>query len=168
MEKHYYEKHWHVRHILTNDYNFNYTGVGDNGEECFFKKGFLRDERLYVHPMFCSYSMDGPNPQQSWVNRAHDIHIKSNPNSQTSQEDTFRELLKYLDIHSSPRNYNIRVKKQRAQAQLETSMEVFEKQRISLIDMARNPNVSLEAKSFIPDMYEQVTHAMMEISNFKI
>lgn len=168
MEKHYYKEWMHVQHVLTSQYGFEYTGIGNNAEECFHRKGD-RNEQIYVHTMFCSYYMDGPGPDK-WMNRPHDIHIKSNYNSEEEQALAFRKLLVYLDEYSPVQPYNKRRKGKpdRAQSQYETSMRALEDQRSYLIDMAANPNISLEAKEYIPSMYEQTTRAMMGISNFQI
>lgn len=96
-EKHCYKQYGHIIYILTKEFGFKYTGIGDNGEECFYKESDT-PERIYVHPMFCSYNMSMGN---SWdAERKYCFHFKSGFNSQSEQEVAFEKLINHLkQIH---------------------------------------------------------------------
>lgn len=55
METHFY-KNWElVKKALTEKYGFEYTGIGDNAEECFYKKNRNIEEYVYIHNQHCGY-----------------------------------------------------------------------------------------------------------------
>lgn len=92
--EHYYENHEEVIKILTTEYGFRYTGLGDNYEECFYKDSDT-PEQIYVHPMFCSYYM---SIGRHWsARRIHEANFKSNHSNAKEQKIAFRKLLVHLD-----------------------------------------------------------------------
>lgn len=93
-EKHYYQNHAHVINVLTEQYGFEYKGIGNNYEECFHKKAEIA-ERIYVHPMFCSYYQDG-SPTYPFIKPSR-VEFPSDRTSQRSQEDAFLELCVHLN-----------------------------------------------------------------------
>lgn len=109
-DKHFYKEHEMVKEVLTSKYGFEYTGLGDNSEECFHKSG-SNPESIYIHPMFCSYSMDSSDAIYGWRIRHHDQHFPSNHKSETSQTESFSRLLNYLDAVYKNGSPNIPYKK---------------------------------------------------------
>lgn len=97
--KHCYKQYGHIIYILTKHFGFEYTGIGDNGEECFYKESDT-PERIYVHPMFCSYSM---SMGREWnAERKYEFNCNSGLNSQSEQEVAFENLINHLkQIHGN-------------------------------------------------------------------
>ncbi len=81
---HCYTDYKHVIDVLTKEFGFEYDGIGDNGEECFYKNSNT-PEKIYVHPMLCSYTMrDG----KEWnSNEKYGFRIQSEFNSQSEQKE---------------------------------------------------------------------------------
>ena len=90
---HYYPNYKKVKKILTKKYGFRYTGIGDNAEECFYKAG-VKPESIYIHTMFCSYSMNSHAGGSGYENRPHDISFQTEHNN---HELSFAKLCNYLD-----------------------------------------------------------------------
>ena len=99
MRNHYYKNHEHVISVLTKEYGFKYTGLGDNYEECFFKDS-KTPEQIYVHPMGCSYYMF---ESKHWSSgRIHSADFQSNRDNEKDQEKAFMALLVHLDKFTVP------------------------------------------------------------------
>ena len=98
QEKPYYMNYKEATETLINKYGFKYTGKGDNAEECFYKEG-ARPERVFIHPMHCSFSMDSHSGVYGWQNRPHQVSFNSNYRSESSQKEALLKLFDYLDKH---------------------------------------------------------------------
>jgi len=148
MRDHIYKDHAHVIDVLTNQYGFEYTGIGDNGEECFHKQVGL-SEAIYVHPMFCSYRMDSSNniSNNPWQNKPHDVSFKSIYEIESTHKAAFKRLCAYLD------DYTVPVPNQ---WKIENTLKSIEARRQELVDMALDPNVNVDVKKQIPEIYEKV------------
>lgn len=149
MQKHYYENHQHVAVVLTTKYGFKYTGIGDNAEECFLKETNF-PERVFIHPMYCSYSMDSCKGIGGWINRPHDISFRSNYKDLKEQENAFAKLCCYLDEHSKKVDVVLTIEN------LILTLESLEEKRLTLIAMALDKNVSIESKKSIPLIYRNL------------
>jgi hypothetical protein len=154
MEKHCYKNHHEVIAILTLQYGFAYTGLGDNSEECFYKKTKEFSERVFVHPMFCSYSMD-PS-REGLSKRVHDVMFRSGFHDQKEQETAFLKLLAYLSEHSKepalpkkemPRDMQLIYQK----------VDEMTRVKASLITMAANAHTDEAVKNMIPSVYGNIT-----------
>lgn len=148
-EKHCYKNYLSVIAILTTQYGFKYTGIGDNGEECFHKKNEGHDETAYVHPMFCSYHCHSKNLHPDF---------KSDFNNQKEQEIAFKELCVYLDRFS--KKEELPLTKEILQAQL----DLLEEQRIEIVKIATNTEISIDSKKVIPLIYKYLIECQSTVS----
>lgn len=145
--KHCYKNHEHVIAILTKEFGFKYNGVGDNGEECFYKDG-PTPETIFIHPMFCKYYMDVSH--HIFAERIHRAEFKSDFDSQSQQKAAFLKLLAHIEgITKKPQTCL-------SKEDILIEIEVLEKKREELIQMALNPAVSIDSKKMIPLIYKAV------------
>ncbi|MCE9585050.1 hypothetical protein K8Q94_00275 [Candidatus Nomurabacteria bacterium] len=96
-KKHFYKNHEHVIYVLTTKYGFEYTGIGNNYEECFFKDSET-PERIFIHPMFCSYHMY--ESRKILSPRLHHVCFESDIKNKQKQKEAFNKLLLYIDKYT--------------------------------------------------------------------
>lgn len=161
---HAYQNHAHVILVLTTQYGFTYTGLGDNYEECFHKHSST-PEQVFVHPMHCSHYMDGaPTVIHPHSRKAN---FESEISDQESQAVAFRKLIVHLD------QFTVKIPLVLTAAQIEEQIQKglagLEATKIHLQDIVTDRN--FDTTKLIPAIYKNLTeyHFYLEqiMSRFK-
>lgn len=139
-------------------YGFRYTGIGDNGEECFYNDS-LRPERIFVHPMFCSYSMDSSRGTDGYKNRPHDVSFPSGFHNEEEQEKAFSKLLAYMG------DVTIKQPIVASKEDIAGTLLYLEEERLKLVDMTLSNKISVEGKKLIPQIYGSVISYQTTLSH---
>lgn len=93
-EKHCYRDYENVIAVMTSKYGFEYTGLGDNMEECFHKQTDTH-ETCFIHPMFVHYYMAADKLWNS--ERLYDFNIETKFEAVYEQRKAFALLCNHLD-----------------------------------------------------------------------
>lgn len=93
-EKHCYKDYENVIAVMTSRYGFEYTGFGDNMEECFHKYTD-KPETCFIHPMFCHYYMAANKLWNS--ERLHEFTINTKFDAIDEHRKAFAFLCNHLD-----------------------------------------------------------------------
>lgn len=104
-EKHCYTNWKNVMEHVTTVYGFEYGGVGDNGEECFYGGTKEYPERLWIHPMFIHFYRAGSGDIHA--KRGNIFYKETKFDDTKAQLDVFFELCNHLNcLYNMKKHYD--------------------------------------------------------------